>query len=86
MPIQMRAGLTAEKWITEWLNSIPQSEFRKDDSGVYYALSMNPINSAICLVRERYGKRMAMECAVISDGFDAMTAQALMQRARALDT
>ena len=77
----MRAGLTTEKWITEWLNSIPQSEFKKDDSGIYYALAVNPFNSAICLVREKYGKRMAMECSVISDGLDAMTEQALMQRA-----
>lgn len=85
MPIQIRAGLTAEKWITEWLNSIPQSEFQKDDSGIYYALSVNPVNNAIALVREKFGKRMAMECAIISDGFDAMTAQALMQRAGVTD-
>lgn len=78
----MPAGVSInEKWITDWLASIPESDFIRDESGVYYALAARPDNGVLCLVRKRYGKCFAMECAVIGEGMDSMTTQAIMQRA-----
>lgn len=49
--------------IQSWLNSIPKEEFTKTKSGHYYTLAESP--NGLCLVRERYGKRIAIEVAVI---------------------